>query len=130
MIRKPIINNKHKICIIVEGFEEYFYLNRLLELDVWNPNYQFAVINAKSASNIFPRYQDAYSNDKYELIIVFCDTDRNPYIQYVLIKNKIDDFHHSLIVTDKVGCRLRIELLLIGKIPRFVITEVACTFKA
>ena len=95
MIRKPIINNKHKICIIVEGFEEFFYLNRLLELDVWNSNYLFAVINAKSASNIFPRYQDAYSNDKYELIIVFCDTDRNPYIQYVLIKNKIDDFHHS-----------------------------------
>ena len=39
MIRKPIINNKQKMC------------------------HQFAVINAKSASKIFPRYQDAYSND-------------------------------------------------------------------
>lgn len=121
MIRKPIINNKHKICIIVEGFEEYYYLERLLELGVWSSNYQFAVINAKSASKIFPRYQDAYSNDKYELIVVFCDTDRKPYTQYALIKNKIDDFHHSKKASKSVvifanPCTMQIILSHFGEI--------------
>ena len=47
-------------------------------------------INAKSASNIFARYQDAYNNDAYEVILVFCDTDKAPYREYSQIKNKAE----------------------------------------
>lgn len=34
--RLPQIFDKHKICIICEGNEEYEYLNRLKSLGVWN----------------------------------------------------------------------------------------------
>ena len=59
----PIGTKKHKVCIICEGNEDYSYIDRLKRLNVWNPAYDFQLINAKSASNIFARYQDAYNND-------------------------------------------------------------------
>lgn len=86
MSRVPTLSTKHKICIICEGFEDHAYISRLLELNVWNDIYEFIPINAKSASNIFPIYQDKYSNDKYELILIFCDTDKKPYREYLPLK--------------------------------------------
>lgn len=37
----PIFSDKHKICIICEGNEEYSYLGRLISLHVWNNQYDF-----------------------------------------------------------------------------------------
>lgn len=93
MGRPPIISAHHKICIICEGAEDFGYLERLLELQVWNEIYDFKLINAKSASNIPARYQNEFQNDNYELVIIFCDTDKFPYREYSLIKKKISDFH-------------------------------------
>ena len=36
----PKIFDKHRICIICEGNEEYAYLSRLNDLKVWNEQYQ------------------------------------------------------------------------------------------
>ena len=38
--RLPKVSDKHKICIICEGNEEYEYLNRLNALKVWNEQYE------------------------------------------------------------------------------------------
>ena len=35
----PKIFDKHRICIICEGNEEYAYLSRLNDLKVWNEQY-------------------------------------------------------------------------------------------
>ena len=43
-------------------------------------------------SNIFARFQDAYNNDSYEVIIIFCDTDKYPYREYSQVKKKINNF--------------------------------------
>ena len=100
---KPPISYRHRVCVICEGLEDTEYFNRLLQLNVWRTDiYDFYPINAKSASNIFARYQDAYNNDAYEVILVFCDTDKAPYREYSLIKNKINGFHAKSGVTDKV----------------------------
>ena len=100
---KPPISYRHKVCVICEGLEDTEYFNRLLQLNVWRTDiYDFSPINAKSASNIFARYQDAYNNDAYEVILVFCDTDKAPYREYSLIKNKINGFHAKSKATDKV----------------------------
>ena len=100
---KPPIIYRHRVCVICEGLEDTEYFNRLLQLNVWRTDiYDFYPINAKSASNIFARYQDAYNNDAYEVILVFCDTDKAPYREYSLIKNKINGFHAKSGVTDKV----------------------------
>lgn len=37
--RLPDILNKHRVCIICEGNEEYKYLDRLKELKVWSDIY-------------------------------------------------------------------------------------------
>ena len=82
-----------KICIICEGDEEYEYLEKLISLDVWSNKYQFILENADGDGNIPARYQDKYQNGSYDVVLVFCDTDKKPYEQYVDIKHKINEFH-------------------------------------
>lgn len=94
MINKlPKLADKHKICIICEGNEEYEYLNRLIELKVWNEQYEIKLVNAGGNGNIPARYQDRYQNGTDELVLVFCDTEKKPHEQYEDIKCKINDFH-------------------------------------
>ena len=73
----PPIRSKHRVCVICEGFEDYHYFKRLMDLNVWNSAYNFTLINVKSASNIPARFQNEYQNDRYEIILVFCDTDKS-----------------------------------------------------
>lgn len=89
----PKILDKHKVCIICEGNEEYEYLNRLNELKVWNDQYDISLVNAEGNGNIPARYQDRYQNGTYEVVLVFCDTEKKPHEQYVDIKHKINEFH-------------------------------------
>lgn len=57
--RLPQLFDKHKICIICEGNEEYEYLNRLKSLNVWNEKYEISLVNAGGNGNIPARYQNA-----------------------------------------------------------------------
>ena len=91
--RLPQISDKHKICIICEGNEEYKYLERLKSIHVWNDIYDISLVNAEGNGNIPARYQDRYQNGTYEAVLVFCDTEKKPYEQYEDIKRKINDFH-------------------------------------
>ena len=72
----PKFLDKHKICIICEGNEEYEYLNRLKALKVWNEQYDISLVNAEGNGNIPARYQDSYQNGAYEVVLVFCDTEK------------------------------------------------------
>lgn len=89
----PKFLDKYKICIICEGNEEYEYLNRLKELKVWNEQYDISLVNAGGNGNIPARYQDRYQNGTYEVVLVFCDTEKKPHEQYVDINRKINEFH-------------------------------------
>jgi len=100
--RLPIFSDKHKICVICEGNEEYAYLERLRELNVWNAQYEVLLDNAGGNGNIPARYQDRYQNGAYELLLVFCDTEKKPYEQYIDIKRKINEFHGVENAADEV----------------------------
>jgi len=89
----PVFSDKHKICIICEGNEEYEYLETLNKLKVWNEQYEILLDNAGGNGNIPARYQDRFQNSAYELVLIFCDTEKKPYDQYVDIKRKINEFH-------------------------------------
>ncbi len=89
----PIIPDKHKICVICEGNEEYEYLKRLNELNLWNKQYDISLVNAGGNGNIPARYQDRHQNGSYEVVLVFCDTEKKPHEQYEDIKRKINEFH-------------------------------------
>lgn len=102
MNRLPKISGNHKICIICEGNEEYKYLERLNELQVWNSIYDVSLINAEGNGNIPARYQDKYQSDSYEVVFVFCDTEKKPHEQYEDIKRKINEFHGLDGVADEV----------------------------
>ena len=121
MSKLPAINRKHKICVICEGNEDYEYMMRLLQLNVWDDAYDFILINAKSASNIPARFQDAYQNDRYELILVFCDTDKEPYREYTQVKKKINSFLNKQKAFEKLTifanpCTMQIILLHFEKV--------------
>ena len=98
----PKLFDKHKICVICEGNEEYEYLERLKALKVWDAQYEIIPDNAGGNGNIPARYQDSYQNGSYELVLVFCDTEKKPYEQYEDIKRKINEFHGIDIAADEV----------------------------
>ena len=100
--RLPLLSDKHKICIVCEGYEEYEYINRLIEINVWNKQYKFFLVNAKGNGNIPARYQDLFQNGSYELVLIFCDTEKKPYEQYEDIKRKINEFHGVEHAADEV----------------------------
>ena len=89
----PKFSNKHKICVICEGNEEYEYLERLKALKVWSEQYEIVPLNAEGNGNIPARYQNRYQNGSDELVLVFCDTEKKPHEQYEDIKHKINEFH-------------------------------------
>lgn len=90
--RIPQFFSGSRICIICEGDEEYEYLEKLISLQIWSKTYEFVLENAEGNGNIPTRYQDKYQNGFYDLILVFCDTDKKPYEQYVDIKRKLMRF--------------------------------------
>ena len=100
-MRRYIIN-QISICIICEGSEEYDYLNRLKQLGVWNSQYRIDLVDAQGNGNLPARYQDKYQNDMYEIVLVFCDTEKKPYEQYIEIKNRIDHFHGIAGISDRI----------------------------
>ncbi len=102
MSKLPVISRKHRVCVICEGLEEHVYFNRLISLNIWDSSYEFIPVNAKGASSIFARYQDAYNNDNYEMIIIFCDTDKYPYREYTQLKKKLNDFFNKRAVSQKI----------------------------
>lgn len=93
MSKVPQIANKHRICVVCEGEEDFAYFKRLTELGVWDNAYMFDLKNAKSASNIPAMYTNVFQNNSYEAVLVFCDTDKAPHREYSLVKKKILQFH-------------------------------------
>ena len=102
MTKLPALNKKHKVCVICEGYEDVAYFNRLLMLNVWSNTYDFSLINVKGASNIPAKFQDAFQNDRYEIILVFCDTDKAPYREYMEIKKKVNRFLNKQKAAEKL----------------------------
>lgn len=89
-----------KICIICEGFEEIDYLNALINKSVFSDKYEFVLINSKSINNISTIYQIRYQSNSYDLVLVFCDTDKLPSKRYNKIKQEINEFHEKNIADD------------------------------
>lgn len=117
----PPVRNRHNVCVICEGYEDYHYFKRLIDLNVWDSTYSFSLINVKSASNIPARFQNEYQNDRYEIILIFCDTDKAPYREYAQVKAKINRFLGKRKAAEKVilfanPCTMQIMLLHFGDI--------------
>ena len=122
MSKKPELTRKHKVCVICEGLEEKYYFSRLLELNVFSSEYEFIPINADGATNVFARFQDAYNNDTYEIVLVFCDTDKSPHKRYLQqIKEKITRFFDKKSAAQKLiiwanPCSMQIILSHFGEV--------------
>ena len=101
MKRMPKLNSETRLLIVCEGSEEYDYLDRLKQCKVWNSNYCIKIKDAKSIDNIAALYEYWYQSGTYVLVVVFCDTEKYPYVQYNLLKEKINKFHGAK-VADKI----------------------------
>lgn len=86
-------NSPKRICILCEGFEEFDYITKLNSLGVWDSAYTITVKNAKGLDNIAPVYQNEFHSDNFDLIVIFCDTELPPYMQFRNLIKKIDAFH-------------------------------------
>ena len=109
-------NNKKKICLICEGYEEFDYISKLLELKVWSDVYDFSLVNAESNGNISARYQDKYQSNNFDIVLAFCDTDRKPHDDFNQIRKKINGIFGIDNAADEViifvnPCSMQVELL-------------------
>ena len=77
-------------------------MDKVISLQVWSTTYEFILENAEGNGNIPARYQDKYQNGSYDLVLVFCDTDKKPYEQYGDIKRKINEVHGTEHAADQV----------------------------
>ena len=116
MAKPRTLFNRHSLCIICEGYEEEIYVKHLIGKNVWNDIYDFTIINAKGEGKIPARYQYVINKDEYELVLVFCDTDRSPYTQYRGVKVRINEMHEGDDAAGKVvifanPCSMQIILL-------------------
>lgn len=80
----------HSICLILEGYEEDYYFKKLKEFRIFSKSYNIKLVNAKTENNIPAKYQEAYSSDSYEIVLVVCDKDREP-TEYEKVVQKIDE---------------------------------------
>lgn len=115
MSRKlPIIKNPNRVLIICEGSEEFDYLTKLKTLSVWNNSISVELKNAGSIDNIFALYNYYYSSGSFKLVVVFCDTEKEPYKQFLALKNKLNQFHGKKVAKSVVffvnPCTLQVVL--------------------
>ena len=92
----------------------------------WNFAYGAVLTNLSpstpKARQISPaRFQNAYQNDKYEIILIFCDTDKAPYREYSQIKKKINSFLNKQKAAEKLiifanPCAMHIILSHFGEV--------------
>lgn len=91
--KMPPIKNENRILIVCEGYEEFDYLQSLKANEVWNNLFSIDIKNAGSIDKISAVYSYNYGSGNYKLIVVFCDTEKYPYEQFLALKNKINKFH-------------------------------------
>ena len=113
--------NGRRICIICEGDEERDYIKTIISKNVFSDKYNFSEpINAKSINNIYTRYVDKYQSNSYDLVLIFCDTDKGPSEKYIEIKKMINEFHEEDIADDIIifgnPCTMQIILSHFGEI--------------
>lgn len=93
-VRKlPNIHIGKTVAIVCEGYEEFDYITRLIELKVWNDVYKVVPYNAKSIDNISAVYQNVYQNGGSDVVLIFCDTEAAPYTKFELMRKKVNAFH-------------------------------------
>lgn len=92
------------ICIIAEGNEEKYYLDRLVSFHLFgHPLISIdSIRNAHGISNVFPLFQSIYSSGRYNAIVIFCDGDNNSD-QYQNLRYKIN---HELFGDEDVSSKI------------------------
>lgn len=90
-IRNNIKNHqKNRVCVICEGNEEFKYLNRLKQLNLFE-KIKLDLNNAKSINEISRKYSYYSKLDGYDYLFCFMDTELSPFDQYNNQKLKINN---------------------------------------
>lgn len=96
----PRIKTNKRICIVCEGDEEYYYLKKLKQIKLFNKKLTIDLLNANGIDKVFNVYSNAYQRDNYDLVVIFCDTDNDPFERYKKIKEDVKNFHDLKKVSD------------------------------
>ena len=108
------------ICIICEGYEEFDYITKLKEKRVFQDQYLLKLINAKGITKIFTRYIEKYQSSSHNLVLIFCDTDKEKQEAFWNLLDNINSFHDANVANDIVifsrPCTMQIFLSHFAKV--------------
>lgn len=83
------LSSKFNIHIICEGQEDYYYIKKLHKLNLFNSIYNITYENAIGNGNLVPVFINTYQSDKFDCILIYCDTDKPPREQFLSFKDKL-----------------------------------------
>ena len=86
--RRPGLYNKHRVCIICEGNEEYKYIDRLKELKVWNEQYEVSLVMLKVMGISLHDIKTAIKMEPMRLCLFFAIRIRNHMNSMMILKEK------------------------------------------
>ena len=90
--KMPKFFDKHKICIICEGNEEYQYLKRLKDLKVWNEQYDISLVNAGGNGIFQPGIKTDIKMEQMNLCLYFVIRKRNRMSSTKISNEKLTNF--------------------------------------
>lgn len=93
-------NKTASICILCEGYEEYDYLQTLINKNIFQDKYLIKLINVKGINRLYSRYISTYQSDSYHCVFIFCDTDKKKQDPYWELKKNINEFHNADVAED------------------------------
>lgn len=109
----------HKVCLVLEGFEEYAYFEKIMKFPCFDSGYEIKLINAKSASNVPAIYQEEFAKNMHEVVLVVCDKDRRP-TQFEFIVKSLDNIlgpgRAMEVITFTSPCTLQVILSHFGDV--------------
>ena len=80
------MKHKKNILILAEGYEEKYYIEKIVNFPFIKDNYIFSpIINLKGNGKILARYQYEFQTNRHDLILVFADADEgsNQFIEII-----------------------------------------------
>ncbi|HOO67915.1 MAG TPA: hypothetical protein PLC53_00930 [Bacilli bacterium] len=98
---EPVDYTKKKnIRIICEGAEEKLYIDKLKEIGAFHAIYTVAPLDAKGNTNISSYFQDEYQRGKWDLVLVFCDTEKHSKKNKAKVITDLKDYITGLLGTN------------------------------
>ncbi|MCD8204833.1 MAG: hypothetical protein LUC16_03315 [Coprobacillus sp.] len=98
-----LLKKRYSVLIICEGQEDKEYIDRLIDIGVFDSSLEIKTLDAKGSSKIFSCFKNVLLvAPYYDLVVIFCDTEMPPYEELKRQMNKVNSLYEGRDVSTSV----------------------------